>query len=297
MRTDINAEGAAGARELAAEGISTTAPRSFMYKASAWEFGDVTLMTLEGRAFEVKGPVQNRNQELICCFVQHGEITLLGACSIAIGPGSTVILPRWSNFHALVRGTTSVLMVRFSVDVLEGMLPHRPEQPVHVQGSRLARASRAFIRALVSKDSHGSAVETYATGQLLAEMVGGMLLDSLGYGTEDKGTSVSIRDRARAVIAQSHADSQLNSQVVASEINVSLRHVQNAFAEINTTISEEIRAHRLAAAESLLTSVRYQVLSIEDIAERVGFGSAVNMRRAFHHVGKPSPSKIRNRSW
>lgn len=297
MRTTISAEGAAGAEQLVQEGITTGAPRSFKYSASVWEFGDVSLTRIEARAIEMRGPVASRPNEISCYFVESGQVAMLGTGSAAYGRGDAVVLPRWAHFHAAIRGTSRVLAVRFNVDILEGMLPERPSDYIFVRASKLAQASYAFATSLTSSDTSGSAVETYAAGQLLAEMVGGMLLDALGHVEGESETSNSMRDRARAVIAQRYSDSQLTSQMVAAEVNTSLRSLQNAFAETGTTITDVVRSHRVSAAEALLTSARYSVLTIEEIAARVGFGSAVNMRRAFQQLRKPSPSKLRASSW
>lgn len=293
MPTTIDLEGAAGLDLMEREGITSRIPRSFLYRSTVWQFNDVALMRIVVRALDMKGPVEASLDDLVCYFVESGQLVLRGDNPASFEAGDILLLPQWVPFEMVVRERSQALAIRFNADILEGMLPRSPESYVAVRKGPLARAAMRFANSLTESDASDSAVENYAIGQLLAEMVGGLLLSALGESEPSTPANESARDRARAVIAQSYSDPTLTSQIVAREISVSLRLLQQVFAEVQTTVSDEIRAHRVSAAEALLKSPRYEVMSIEDIAQRAGFSSGVKMRRAFHQHGKPSPSQIR----
>src|SRR5690606_12003261 len=105
--------------------------------------------------------------------------------------------------------------------------------------------------------------------------------------------ATALRDRALAVIAQQRGDAELTPARVAREVQSSLRRVQVTFADAGTTVAGEIRRQRGRLAYSLLTDSRYDVLSIEQIAERSGFGTTMSLRRALHDLYRASPRTLR----
>ncbi|QPZ37471.1 AraC family transcriptional regulator [Paramicrobacterium chengjingii] len=255
----------------------------------------MSVMRVNARLFDVEGPAHIGAEDLGCFFLEGGHAIVHDESRIPVGPRGCLIMPFGQEFRISVPAEATFLLVRFPLSLLDGMLPEKPHKPVTVDAQKiLARASHSFAREVTSGGMRsGTAVETYAIGQLLAEMIGGVLLDTqAGFDGESIGDG-SIRDRARAIIAQSYSDPMLSSRIVAVESQVSLRRLQAAFTSHGKTVSDVIRAHRVEAAEALLGSHRYNILSLEDVAQRAGFRSGVNMRRAFKQLGKRSPSEYR----
>lgn len=235
------------------------------------------------------------SEDLGCLFLEDGHAVVQSDTRTPVGPQECLMVPFGGTFRISVPSAATFLLVRFPLALLDGMLPEKPAGPVTVGSHKvLARASHSFAKEVTSNYvRQGTAVETYAIGQLLAEMIGGILLDThADFDGESVGDG-SVRDRARAIIAQSYSDPKLSSRIVAVESQVSLRRLQAAFAAQGKTVNDVIRSHRVEAAEALLNSRRYDILPLDEVAQRAGFKSGVNMRRAFRQLGKPSPSSYR----
>ncbi|WP_437582546.1 helix-turn-helix domain-containing protein [Paramicrobacterium sp. CJ85] len=295
MAIETTYVGAAGLKSLSAYGFISPAPRAFFWSSYRWEFGDVTVIKASARAFEIKGPTKLAMDDVGIVFVDSGQILLRDEQPKSVTAGESLVVPLRYRYRISVTAESSYFLVRFPMHLLDGMLPDKPDAPIHVDHKRvLARAAHAFVRQVSAvENSATTAVEAYAVGQLLVEMAGGILLDTLADFNGEPTGDGSIRDRARAIIAQSYSDPMLSSQVVAVETQISLRRLQSAFSEANTTVSDVIQSHRVDAASAMLTSHRYNILSLEEIAHRAGFTSNVTMRRAFNRLGRPNPSDLR----
>ena len=100
-------------------------------------------------------------------------------------------------------------------------------------------------------------------------------------------------ERAIAVIAQQCGDPRLNPSRVAHEVQSSLRQLQLVFSEPGNSVAGEIRRQRARLAHSLLVDSRYDVLSIDQIAQRAGFNSPMSLRRALDEAYETTPRALR----
>jgi AraC-like DNA-binding protein len=177
---------------------------------------------------------------------------------------------------------------------VESLVPRLPDEvAVFSESTALQHGVHAFAVQIARGGLKPTALERYATEQLLTEMVGSLLLDRFGVAWSNGSPTAALRDHAMAVIAQSRADPDLNAERVAQAVQSSLRRVQAAFAEVGTSISAEIRRQRARLARSLLTDSRYDVLSIEQVAEQSGFGTTMSLRRALTDQYGLGPSELR----
>ncbi|MDP3949111.1 helix-turn-helix domain-containing protein [Microbacterium sp.] len=135
-------------------------------------------------------------------------------------------------------------------------------------------------------------MSVYAIERLLAEMTFGMLLETRGLEAADQNM-LPIVERARAIMNARREDASFTSAMLASELHVSLRQLQRAFAREGTSPADALRQLRTQLAESLLRDERYTPLSIEAVAQHSGFRSATQMRRAFRAEGKGNPTALR----
>lgn len=170
--------------------------------------------------------------------------------------------------------------------------------PVFAAGSALLAPVAAYFRALVGGEGAPDRVAKYAMSRLAEEMIGSLFLErnSLSAATGPVRVQAPLYHQALALIASRRSDPALTIPQMASELAVSVRHLQRAFQERGTSPTEEIRRLRVELAQSLLTDARFDVLSIEEIAQHAGFGSADDLRRAFRLQNVMPPSRLRAES-
>lgn len=209
--------------------------------------------------------------------------------------GGLVIAPhgisrrlRWAGAWRV----TAALVPRSAIATFAPSLA--PDASVYPERRLLDTSMQRFVAGLLDADSKASAIEQYAIEQLVMEMSGALLLDRAGAVTGQGTPHEVLRERAIAVIAQQCGDPSLNPTRVAHEVQSSLRQLQLVFSESGSSVAGEIRRHRARLAHSLLMDSRYDVLSIEQIAQRSGFHSPMSLRRALDDAYSCTPRALRS---
>lgn len=83
---------------------------------------------------------------------------------------------------------------------------------------------------------------------------------------------------------------------LAENINQSTHHVSQVINErLNKTYFELVASYRIAYAKQLLTEDRNARLTIEELAEKVGYNSKSSFNSAFKKVTSVTPTEFRNR--
>lgn len=162
-----------------------------------------------------------------------------------------------------------------------------------IPGSSLLSPAREFARAALQVPPSSAAV-AYATERLMIELVGSLIMDaqsSHGGG----GQLGDLRRKAVAYIAESRVDPSLDSAGIAAALNVSVRHLQRAFAKAGATPAQELRRQRAELARALLINPRYDVLAMDEIAHKAGLQGAADLRRVLHKVFGVTPRSLRAR--
>lgn len=195
---------------------------------------------------------------------------------------------RWAGSWHFV----AALVPRSAIASFVPSLP--PEAAVFPDRRLLDTSMQQFIGCLLDTDDKASAIEQYAIEQLVMEMSGAVLLDRIGGVSVQGSPHAVLRERAIAVIAQQCGDPALNPARVAREVQSSLRQLQVVFSESGNSVAAEIRRQRARLAHSLLVDSRYDVLSIDQIAQRAGFHSPMSMRRALDEAYQATPRTLRS---
>ncbi|MGV2982249.1 helix-turn-helix domain-containing protein [Microbacterium sp. AGC85] len=156
-----------------------------------------------------------------------------------------------------------------------------PESPL------LAPVSEFVVRAGDAVDLYG--FSAYRFEHLLQEMFLGLLIE-----TSRPVWAASQRQpftEALAVIALGFRDPALAPAAVAHEVRLSLRQLQRHFRERGTTIGREIRRTRVEQALAVLRDQGRDALSIDEVAESVGFSGGSSLARAMAAEGHVSPMR------
>lgn len=280
----------------------------FMLTLGEQSVGDVVLYSGGGGALEFSpaGPehtMASGAEVVDLIFVESGELQVMaehpraGVGVRVVSGGALVVAPSWLGVRVRTTGPWSELALRIDRSTVEAFGPRIPDDiGVFATRSALEKGVRTFVLELLrngSGDEPQSALERYATEQLLTEMAGSVLLDRYAKGWTSAPPSAALRDRAISVIAQSRADPNLTPESVARAVQSSLRRLQAAFAEVDNSVAAEIRRQRARLAKSLLSNSRFDVLSVKEVAEQSGFGTVTSMRRALLEEYGAGPRDLR----
>ncbi|MCL1871616.1 MAG: AraC family transcriptional regulator [Promicromonosporaceae bacterium] len=103
------------------------------------------------------------------------------------------------------------------------------------------------------------------------------------------------RSRVIAHIGAHHADHDLTPAVIAAHFGVSTRTLHRLFEGEDLTVCGWIAHERLRSALARLHDPRYASVTLEDVAELCGYGSALALRRAVQAATGSTPSELRSR--
>ncbi|WP_435129394.1 helix-turn-helix domain-containing protein [Actinacidiphila sp. bgisy144] len=108
--------------------------------------------------------------------------------------------------------------------------------------------------------------------------------------------AVALADAARSLADSLLTDADLSPDILASELHVSLRTLQRAFATTGESASSYIRRRRLAQAHQDLTAGAGSGSSISELAARYHFADASHFVRAFKREYGEPPSRLARRA-
>ena len=113
------------------------------------------------------------------------------------------------------------------------------------------------------------------------------LQDLLG----DVNGSLSLVQQVTRIIAKDLQGDQLSVSHIANLLGMSPRSLQRSLAQERTSLRHLVSKERLAAAAAL---IKNREMSLQEVAERVGYRDASVLSRAFRGWTGFSPSQLRN---
>ncbi|MBE6637015.1 MAG: helix-turn-helix transcriptional regulator [Ruminococcaceae bacterium] len=115
--------------------------------------------------------------------------------------------------------------------------------------------------------------------------------EALLYLTEEQPKWVSEPVACAIAFIKEHYTDSLSMDMLAEHVYISKSHLHHLFKkELNTTPIKYINLYRI---EQVSTDLRNTKLSIEEISERHGFESVINMRKVFKRIVGSTPSEYR----
>lgn len=210
-----------------------------------------------------------------------------------VQPGEAVLVDsrRPYDFH-FPHGLEN-LSVELPIDWVERWLPE-PDKllgvPIQVR-SGWGLALRGVCEALVPAAVPNLPVAPDAVEQQLGLLLG-LASQQLSDGPAD---ARSIVARCERRMRERLADPGLVAADVAAAAGTSLRNLHRAFARENRTFAGTLMAMRIAEGCRMLADVRFERITIAEIARRCGFLDASNFTRQVRRVRGVRPKEIRQR--
>lgn len=264
-------------------------------QARVTAFGALMVIEAWGSGSEIeRRPLRPGLPTIDIIFVDHGEFEYLDGQTWRTSSGPLMVAPSGLPRRVRFLGSWRFVVVRVP---REAMLPYAPmladEVGIYTDLTTTERAMQAFLEQAVAGEDLVSEGESRTVDRLVLDMAGTLVLGRQG-ATIPQGTPRAVvRERALADIAEHAGELRLTPQLVAERIGVSLRHLQSIFAEAGSSVAAEIRRERARVARSVLQDARFDRLSISDVAQQAGFGSAASMRRALDDLYGFGPKELR----
>ena len=158
----------------------------------------------------------------------------------------------------------------------------------------IARVALATMRSTLQELPNMSADAARGAGELIAQLVRLSLIELSGQQTALTQRE-ALKDRIRGYVALHLRDPALCVEQIALALNCSIRHLYNAFAEEDQTLTSYNQHLRLEACIRELQHPMAASRPITDIALSWGFNNVSHFSRVFRdHTGQ-SPSEFRAR--
>jgi AraC-like DNA-binding protein len=157
-------------------------------------------------------------------------------------------------------------------------------------GGRLTAPSLSFVSGILNSLKDGM-TDAEPAGTVISQLVAGMFVEREGYRMDAAALSRGLVARADALIRRHYAEQSLTPSILAGRLNVSVRHLQRAYASTGASPMESIRSHRLERAVDELIAGRR---TVGEIAFRTGFSDASALRRALKATHGMAPRDFRH---
>lgn len=156
-------------------------------------------------------------------------------------------------------------------------------------------AGALFVSMVQQAQSHAA-----KAGQNAGEVLGRQMLELLALTIKNDpgaegGSASSVRAahllRIEKFIHVNISNPDLSPDLIAEGCGISKRYLHDLFKDVNATVSQQVRDHRLRAARDLLRE--RPNLAIADVAYRFGFSDQAQFSRLFRAKFDQTPTSFR----
>jgi AraC-like DNA-binding protein len=256
--------------------------------------GDLNLA--EGRsqkAFVRCEPLRGHAGKRLLAHLQLRGSSLIsqGAHAIGLSPGDLMIMCEAEPYSLALSENNAMLVMNLSGE--RAGAAAAPFITARAADSRLNSVLRDFSLSVLMRGRQGGYDhdEAQALGAALGRMLDGLFRP----GERPPGVSIHERSRDRVLrFVEDHLiEPDLKTGMIAGTLGLSVRTVQDVFADMATTPTSHVRARRLARAAQALRS-EADFGSITDLALDLGFSDSSYFSRCFRAEFGMSPGRYRH---
>ncbi len=299
-RSLLRLEGSNGLRTLNAQTRSTGDTTRFKASIVAARYGAVDVSVMkhtahllrnEGTSFGHDHPVHR----LVVVLEGSGSVRV-GRRTLHLSPGTGFMQPGNIPVSYETHGTVARLHLDLAADH-RVFAAHLGDAPLAhwATPSPALQGLAAFGQAVLRLDD---ARTTWPERTEVRRALESLVLTTIASAPPMAGSDAvdqSARGLTLEYIRLHHGDPQITPAAIARGLGVSVRTLQRAF-EHDLGIAQWIARFRLEHALTLLRDRRFACLTMPEIAERAGYGSAVCMRRAVIAETGQGPAEYRRSS-
>jgi AraC family transcriptional regulator, positive regulator of tynA and feaB len=208
-----------------------------------------------------------------------------------VAPGESVLIDSREPYEFIFAQGLDDLSIEMPLEWVNRWLP----EPGAVIGRPLTcttgwgAALRSFKEALVPENLTSLAMSEV----LLEDQVGVLLSLASGKSSPHTNTSSDLLRRCISIMRERLSDSELVATTVANSAGISVRGLHRTFAAAGKTFAHVLIELRIEEASRMLTSRRFDSITISEIARRCGFSDASHFTRRFQTLRATAPSDFR----
>lgn len=202
----------------------------------------------------------------------------------ADAPGAARVARPGGSIEIVSPAASDRILLEFPLTALSAMSATMLRTPGAVRDrlgpSAVSSSLVAYVVATLARPVRRQSSAAFAAERGLLALIEAVLAEGhRAVSAPIADVDVHVYTRALAIIDESYADAELDSETIAVRLGVSRRRLQRILAENDTTITDVLRNRRLdAVAERLLES---REIGLADLVQSVGFGAVDSARRAF----------------
>ncbi|MBC7985539.1 MAG: helix-turn-helix domain-containing protein [Sphingomonadaceae bacterium] len=283
--------------ELAAEiyaGTYVNAPaEGFKAEMWRWTVGDLAMIRPRSAASVVgRAPVHTGGEERVILHFQRrgSSLQLQRGRDAEIHAGDFALCSVDEPYLLDLHTGHELLVVEFPRAALDARVAGLEDRLARriPGGTPSGRLLHDFLLSLWQQGDQSHAEPAWQRG------VSNVFFDLLGLavnGADAPRVETRLRDRVLALVDARLADPALRTTMIADELGISPRTVQNVFAELGTTPSGYIQDRRLERAADRLAT--HPEGSITELAYDLGFNDSAYFARCFRQHFGTTPSAWR----
>lgn len=274
--------GAGDIRRTGVKGVSGEVGMQARVRA----FGAILVIEASGSGSEIeRRPLRPGFPTIDVIFVDSGEFEYLEGTAWLRSTGPLLVAPSGLPHRVRFLGDWKFVVARIP---REALLPYVPmfddAASTYSELTISERAMQAFLAQSVASEESVGEGDSRTVGRMVLEMAGALVRDRQGRKPASGTPRAAVRERALGIIADMYGDGNLTPERIAEQCTVSLRHLQDVFAEADSSVAREIRRERARVARSMLQDSNYDHHDVATLATMVGFGSASSLRRALEDL-------------